>query len=205
MQATTAFKKAEAFAVVQSMRNGETPSDLDLDRLYLYFAPAAPRNNLSVEQWIAKAVPKNDIRHYLNFIHVKDGVMYGTDGHRLHWGVTDKADGFYCPKTFEPVEFDGKYPDVGRVIESYWGLEGKEQSEINVTATSDKEKDKIIWRYDFRHMTSTGLSGSSVQKHYMDMAIARKVDSKFTVRNDGQGVYGEYSDGAKFIVMGMRV
>ncbi|WP_067516933.1 hypothetical protein [Endozoicomonas ascidiicola] len=201
MHATTPFKKTEAFEVIKSMRIGETPTELELDRLYLFFAPTATRTNMTGEQWVAKAVAKNDVRFYLNYVHVKEGAMYASDGHRLRWIKTDKENGFYCPKTLEPVDLDAKFPEVERIINNNWGSEGVEHEEINVQPTEDTGSKKSIWRYDFL----TNGTGSCLQKNYMDSALSRKTPFTFTVKNDGTGVYGEYSDGAKFIVMGMRV
>lgn len=201
MQATKPFKKSEAFDLIKAMRNGKSPTELELDRLYLYFAPVATKGNITGEQWVTKAVAKNDLRVYLKYVYVESGVMYGSDGHRVHWIDTDKPDGFYCPKTLEKVELDLKYPNMKRVISNEWCGEGIEYEQVNnmpVKDTSDKE---TVWRYDFFHNDT----GPSIQKTYMDSALFRKLPYRFTAKNDGRGVYGEYSDGAKFIILGMRL
>ena len=42
MQATVPFKKAEAFEAIKELRKGKQLTELELDKLYLYFAPPAP-------------------------------------------------------------------------------------------------------------------------------------------------------------------
>lgn len=68
--------------------------------------------------WLALAINPKDIRDYLRFIHVKDGVASATDGHRLHQVWVDALDGYYCPRTFVPVHpLDWQsYPDLTKVI-----------------------------------------------------------------------------------------
>lgn len=39
-----------------------------------------------------------------------------TDGHRIHVEATPLADGFYCPKSLQPVECDRVFPDIMRVV-----------------------------------------------------------------------------------------
>ena len=91
----------------------------EIDSLINYFAPSVPSSPKTAFQWVARAVAINDTRQYLQFVHVSDGVMYATDGHRLHWADTDLANGYYDAKTGARVDdkfVRGQYPDVRRVI-----------------------------------------------------------------------------------------
>ena len=91
-------------------------TEVEIDSLINYFAPSVPSSPKTAFQWVARAVAINDIRFYLNYVYVSEGVMYATDGHRLHWADTDLANGYYDAKTGLPAKCDGKYPDVRRVI-----------------------------------------------------------------------------------------
>lgn len=86
-----------------------------------FFMPGkAPAKKASTDPWawLALAINPKDIREYLQFIHVKDGVASATDGHRLHQVRVDSPDGHYCPRTFALVHPLGwhNFPDVARVI-----------------------------------------------------------------------------------------
>ena len=110
-----AYSKKEAYKAVRALRNGE-PEKVDLDRLLHFFAPARTRNVKSVEQWVALAVGVRDVRAPLNYLYVKDGIVWGSDGHRAHWGATELADGYYDPRTLDPVPFSDPYPDIARAV-----------------------------------------------------------------------------------------
>ena len=112
--------KKEAFSILVDAKYSSVPNQLsenDLDKLINYFAPPMPKIAKNVEQWVAKAVGKTDVREYLNYLYVKDTIIYGCDGSRVHWGKTAFKDGYYDPKTLLPIDFNGKYPDVNRVIQ----------------------------------------------------------------------------------------
>lgn len=109
-------KKKSVFHLVKSLIKSEAaPTSKELAELYAFFLPPIPAKPKTPEQWVYKAVPKNDIRYYLNSIHVKDGRMMGTDGHRLHFTKTDLPNGYYDSQ-LSPLDEDAKYPDVDRVI-----------------------------------------------------------------------------------------
>lgn len=85
-------------------------------KLYKYFLPTPPAKPKTAFDWVLKAVAKKDHRHFLKFAHVENGVLCGTDGHRLHL-VTPVGleDGFY-DAAGNRAELDARFPSWERVI-----------------------------------------------------------------------------------------
>ncbi len=55
---------------------------------------------LKPAQWVSRACAP--AAHALPYLHVIDGVAYGTNGYRMHWAAVDLPDGAYVPYTIEP-------------------------------------------------------------------------------------------------------
>lgn len=111
--------RSEAMNYAQTLALTGKLSDGAAQELLLYFAaPPARRPAKSAMEWVARAVPKVDVRHFLCYVWVSpEGVAYGTDGHRAHIATVEGyATGFYDAKTLKPVDVDGKYPNVDRVL-----------------------------------------------------------------------------------------
>ena len=111
--------KSEALRRVLDLQAGRGDSAGLLDDLLLYFTvPPARRPAKSVMEWVARAVAVQDVRHYLTYLWVSpEGIAYGTDGHRAHFAAVEGvAPGYYDAKTLKPVEVEGKYPDVNRLM-----------------------------------------------------------------------------------------
>lgn len=133
-------RKAEAYALVVSMKTGRHEMNPDdIDSLLLYFAPALPKKAKTVEQWVAKAAAnQKEHREYLRYLYVKEGVIMASDGQRAHRGKTTLADGYYCPHTLIPVDFDYRYPDFNRVYPDRKRLEEFEVTDLDRGAILDK-------------------------------------------------------------------
>ena len=105
--------------------------------------------------------------------------MYGSNGHRVHWCATDRPDGLYCPKTFEPVELDNypyTFPNFQRIAKGYFGQQGQIFSENNKSALIPEDSpNQKLWCYDYR----TQGKGSVIQKPYLDHALTKKDTCKF--------------------------
>ena len=88
-----------------------------LARLYLFFMPPVPARPKTALDWCSKALPKNDIRLYLNYIHSDGSRIMGCDGKRLHI-VRDNslAAGSY-DRQGNLVNDPGTYPDVDRLLD----------------------------------------------------------------------------------------
>lgn len=181
-----AYSKKEAYEAVRALRDGK-PERVDLDRLVHFFAPTRTRNVKSVEQWVALAVGVRDVRTPLNYLYVKDGTAWGTDGHRAHWGATELADGYYDPRTLDPAPFSDPYPDVAR-------------------ATSWIDKDSPEVAAGEHKVIGPGLStinygGTHIDAKYV--ADAQPVGD--TLRIDpGKGAHGTSAWG-RFAIMACRI
>lgn len=111
------LSKKAAYELIVKMKKGETLELWQIDSLMLYFAPPIPKTAKTAEQWVAKAVNKNDgTRPYLMYLHVSNGWLCGTDGHRLHRCHTELPDGYYDPKTLAKCEVSHNYPQVDRLF-----------------------------------------------------------------------------------------
>lgn len=158
--------RKEAFELALKAKSGQL-SEVEIDSLINYFAPSVPSTPKTAFQWVARAVAVNDIRQYLHFVHVSDGVMYATDGHRLHLAPTDLKNGYYDAKTGLPVDdkyIRGRFPDIRRVIPKIETM--KEQSAPGAHGTSVvKGKSVFTIEYD----------GIIFDKKYVDDAAPEKI------------------------------
>ncbi len=186
--------KKAAFNIVYSARNeGCNLTDLEMDQLLNYFAPNRPSKPKNSNEWVAKACANTkEVRFYLQYMHVADGIAYGTDGNRLHWASTELADGFYDPSTLLPCEVDAKFPDCKRVIPT--GLSGLDFETGGEHMGVSRKDGK-----DFRYVT---LKQATVQESYWLQALADDPnamysDEPFKVR--GCNKFGE------FVIMGCRI
>lgn len=194
--AKKATRKA-AYEMAIKLKQGEVLSDNELDSLLLYFAPSAPKVAKTAIEWVAKAVATNDIRYYLNFIRVQDGFAYGTDGHRIHRAASDLPTGFYCPKTFAPVDVDGTYPRVEQVMTRLKDTVNTQATLGDLTkGVSDKKP----------YMLHGGLD-VAVSTSYITSALNSSDDSsviEYEPYNSGYRIHGSNEHGV-FVVMPMRV
>jgi len=110
--------KAAAWAVFSEMVLHDDFSEAALAKLYQFFTPPLPAKPKDAWQWIAKAMGKNDIRYYLNYVYVTADTICATDGHRLHIMKNHSAFpvGYYdSNKVLAFPENYAKYPDITRV------------------------------------------------------------------------------------------
>lgn len=113
--------RSEAYTLVLDMKTGRRElQDRDVDALLRFFAPPLPKRAKTAEQWVAKAAggwrEVREVRKQLQYIMVENGVAYASDGRRAHRCKTTWADGYYDPKTFLPVGFNGVPVDIARVF-----------------------------------------------------------------------------------------
>jgi len=102
---STAFNIVKT-ALEDCQNKHSVPIDrMQLEELYKYFTPSMPAKAKTIEQYIARFVGVNFdyARRYLNFIYVKNGKMIGTNDHTLAVTDTDMSDGYYNPKTLDPI------------------------------------------------------------------------------------------------------
>lgn len=158
--------RKEAFDLVCKAKSHNL-TESEIDSLINYFAPSVPSSPKTAFQWVARAVSENDIRQYLQFVHVSEGVMRATDGHRLHWANTDLTDGYYDAKTGARVDnkyVRGTFPDIRRVIPKIERMTEFKDGPIAGTRYVNK-KAVFTLSYD----------GLQFNKKYVDEAIAGRV------------------------------
>lgn len=161
------LSKAKLWLVVRGLiYSGDDRMIDDLADLYNYFKPAPRKTPKTPEEWVARAMPTNDIRYYLNYVYSDGGRIMATDGHRLHVFETDKyPKGFYDGQ-MNPLEVGATYPDITRVIPKGRGksMQKKEllSGEIKINeADSSKAPAEVI-----------GINHGFAQRKYIDDALS---------------------------------
>jgi len=119
------FNKKAIFNMVNDVVTRDQDSDLvmlsvnEIAALYKYFTPATPAKPKTPIDWLKKALPKDDIRYYLNYIYSDGKRLCATDGHRVHvYKTTEYAPGFYDSNMNQVEDINARYPDIDRVIPS---------------------------------------------------------------------------------------
>lgn len=192
--------KAEAYALIVDMKTGRRELyPEDIDALLLYFAPALPKKAKTVEQWVAKAAADaKEGREYLRYLYVKDGIVMASDGHRAHRGKTTLGDGYYCPRTFASVDFDGAFPDLNRMYPDRKRLAEFDVAELDRGATTNEKTSKTL---TYRRVPD----GTAVNEAYLVDALNGREEG--TIYNDSgaaQKMAGD-SEFGEWVIMGMRV
>lgn len=67
------------------------------------------------EEWAGLACGKSD-KKFTEYMHVQDGIAYGTDKRRMHWGPSVFPDGCYDPVCFTPVSDVKEVPDFETIV-----------------------------------------------------------------------------------------
>jgi len=119
--ATLAFEQGktsrrDAWEALQRMISRSSALDSaahsDLAALYSFFTPPKPKQPKNDFDWVARAAARPKcIRPYLQLLYARNGVLYATDGYRLHYAPTTLADGYYDTNG-QSVACSDKYPDV---------------------------------------------------------------------------------------------
>jgi hypothetical protein len=102
-------------------------ADSDLARLYSYFRCTPLKKEQTPAHWVGKAVAvlkKNISIDSLNYLYSDGETLWGTDGHQLHWIRAGRQfpEGFYDPKTLDPLECPYQYPACRNFIEG-WNID----------------------------------------------------------------------------------
>tara|TARA_R110000744_G_scaffold380326_3_gene500740 strand:- start:8184 stop:8828 length:645 start_codon:yes stop_codon:yes gene_type:complete len=148
--------KARAMEIIERLQ--ATTGDVEgLSELYSYFKPTSPSKPKTDQQWVSKAIGKNDVRNALNRLQVEDGQMIGCDGHRVHVCNTELPNGAY-DNQFNLIDdaYAGKFPDWKRVIPS------NRPGKISLDAVVIKERHTAIPGY---------ADGSVIKGHFLDLQL----------------------------------
>lgn len=188
--------KNQAFELIKTLKEGGQLSEIELDSLVKYFAPAMPAKPKNAFQWVAKAAAKKDVRDYLNYVFVtEEGEAQATDGHRVHRAFVEGYDpGYYCPKTGLKIDGgpkNGKFPDVDRVMGNFPSKYDCRLTEEDLTQSLN---DKGLAVYDIE----PGLFNAQ----YIDQALCGGVFalSKYNGIEAAEG----YNEFGRFKVMAMK-
>ncbi|AAQ96571.1 hypothetical protein [Vibrio phage VP16C] len=76
---------------------------------------------MNIEQWVGLAAAKEHEPRGLHLLRVESGMAYASDGHRAHWAPTYFADGYYDPRTLQPVPGAHTVDLVGHLQKHVWG------------------------------------------------------------------------------------
>lgn len=169
-------KKAIHQLIAELIRTGKIDAGYeDLADIYAWFMPPIPAKAKTPQDWVAKAMAKDDIRDYLNYLYSDGTRLIATDGHRLHLCPTDLPEGYYdAAGTSCDVGFT--FPDVDRVIPALDGLLG-----LPVTESFPVEVNK----FDMHCYRLP--DGPLVQKSYLDAAINRESTGTIYYSPDDNG------------------
>lgn len=176
--ATEAFKlqkkpsKHEAMDAIETLVNQHDASP-ELVKLYKWFTPPVPAKPKTSEQWVAKACAKDDDRHWLCRLHVDGDKLIATDGHRMHWCDTYRAEGAYDTQ-FNVIapEDAGKFPDWRRVIPRH-GY----HVPVNQLDVSNRYKDPKTGRFFVVKLTLPGNVEIHINSQYLDDALCGMNDN----------------------------
>lgn len=131
--------KKTAFTLLLELKQTGNLSEYNLDRLLNYFAPPIPKKPKTVLEWVALAAATSDIREFLNYIHIKDGWPYASDGHRLHAGNrVEVEDGVYDPKTLLRVDMPNEYTKFQKIEEGCPTYDDPRWRKTKISSLSDK-------------------------------------------------------------------
>jgi hypothetical protein len=184
------LNRKEAFSVVrESLETGEPMPNCALEALYKHFAPSKPKNVKEPWQWVAKAVAKNDVRGMLCWLYSDGERLIGCDGHRLHIIPTDLPNGYYDPKTCDPVSFDMQYPDIDRVIP---------RDLIGPVYLEDHNQVDTIC-----DVQAVNINDVWFNQTYINDAVSFGETWAIASESDSSKLYASNDDGYQFVVMGL--
>jgi len=128
-------KKAEAFEIVLKIASGETLTPHEASLLVNYFSPPLPAKPKTPWDYVAKAVERIGGRKFLNYVHVRGGTAYASDGKRMHYAPVDKQDGLYSAAGVSAVDAEAQ-----RFGDSIEGLKPKTLGQWETVKLDDCEK-----------------------------------------------------------------
>lgn len=111
-----------AFDIAMLLAKGHEISQAEKDSLVMYFAPNLPAKPKTLIQWVAAAAGVKDLRPQIHNVYVTNGMAYASDGYHMRCCTTDLADGFYEPKTLQPIACDLQFPNIAQFFDMTQGL-----------------------------------------------------------------------------------
>jgi len=196
--------KKACFNIIKDMVNSpqSPPSTMALAALYSHFMPAPPARPKTAEEWVLKAVAKQDVRFYLQWANAHSSMIRCTDGHRIHAAPTKRKDGYY-DTALSAIEESPTFPDIERVIPTSKGqfeidLSDLKAFEVRVTELNGKDMNALI--LDPKTLMAVGLK-------YLRDALSNPsplVSAK--IKNDASTpLHLTFEDGSFAVIMGVRL
>ena len=188
--------KKECFGTVEkAIQSGNSLSDYDLAKLYAYFMPNLPKKAKSIEEWVAKALPKkHDDRLWTNYIQVSQtfSVMFATNGHRLHVKRNPSIDPGAYDKAYNKITNDYAIFNLGNstfndiINKTYANERTFYVHELDVVTVGKYHAYKFKFGlYLNKQYLDEALNGESKFKiEYNDNESQVKITTDFLGRND---------------------
>lgn len=116
-------KKDDAYELICKMVNGQELNDYQLAQLLAFFVTAVTITKIKNSfDWCAQAVNKDALKNpAMNYVYVKNGKAYATDGYRIHEIDTALTNGFYTTKG-QHIECDQAYPNTSVIMDREFTL-----------------------------------------------------------------------------------
>lgn len=111
--------KEKAFSLCQRLLADQQLTRQEVESLYLYFMPPAPKTPRTPEEWVARFVASKDSREYLRYLYSDGHTAWGTDGGAMVWCPTTWPRGYYDPRTMLPAPdmAQFQYPNCKALLE----------------------------------------------------------------------------------------
>lgn len=112
------LNKSEAYHIARLLvTDPEAVSMAERRGLLLHFAPSAGRVPKTAREYVAQFVAKpSEFRYHLQYLWSDGSKLWATDGAAAAWCPTELPEGYYHPRTGDPVEVEGSFPGLPRVI-----------------------------------------------------------------------------------------
>lgn len=180
----TKYNRAQIFERLLKLKKNpsESLNEFEIDAFLMYFAPPTPKTPKTAFDWVAKAVADDrDIRKYLHYVHVENGVAAASDGYRLHFANVDLPDGYFDARTGLATDVDKyfKYPDWRRMLTGEAGAKMCTSWEDALTTNGKKPESLVL------------IDNYSFLKAYLDAALATNENTKIFGEGMGARAYGE--------------
>lgn len=133
---------------------------LELAAIYKYFTPTQPAKSKTVEQWVFKAVSKEESRPYLHLSYSDGSTLTATDGHRLHQTTTELPEGFYNSEGVKIENLDFNFLAVERIIKDKSFATYIEDIQISELTVKKSKKTKGLFFYT--------IDGVKYNKRFVD-------------------------------------
>lgn len=199
MKTLERFDRRHAIAAARRLYDGNTLTDSEIERLLNHLLPALPAAPRNVWDFVARAMAVNDMRYYLNAVHVIDGIAYATDGHRMHYAhVTDIENGVYG-KDKKLISDPAMLKSVGFFERVMPKCRGWKPVAYSVELVGDKNIQRVA-RMD-------GLAeDQGINLAYLLDAVAGDKTAAYSVgRDDGDHQISVRNKFGRAVVMGMRL